>query len=231
MALFRGDAGQKRIGRKARAQDEDDVRRLCRAVDHERVRPLGAADLKAVLFSVVILHVAADLTQEVRLRRGVRRQADDRRALAAVEHAVAGSAVAHAAAEKRRFPGKRAALGNAGRKQKRPALHKFLARRDAERFAHRHGRQRPLAQHVRAKIARLLRHGLEQRGAGDIRHTGVICDMAGFIQRAVGRAAADHAHGQIPVARRHGRRQPSRAAADDEQVIHMSAPPLSYNPV
>ena len=72
VALFRGDAGQKRIGRKARAQDEDDVRRLCRAVDHERVRPLGAADLKAVLFSVVILHVAADLTQEIRLRRGVR---------------------------------------------------------------------------------------------------------------------------------------------------------------
>ena len=51
VALFRGDAGQKRIGRKARAQDEDDVRRLCRTVDYERVRPLGAADLKAVLFS------------------------------------------------------------------------------------------------------------------------------------------------------------------------------------
>ena len=177
------------------------------------------------------MHVTADLPQEIRLCRSVGRQANDRRALAAVEHAVAGGAVAHAAAEIICFPGKRAALGNAGRKQKRPALHEFLTCRDAERFSHRHGRECPLAQDVRTKITRLLRHGLEQRGAGDIRHTGVICDMAGFIQRAVGRAAADHAHGQIPVARRHGRRQPSRAAADDEQVIHMSAPPLSYNPV
>ena len=182
-----------------------------------------------MLFSVIILHVAADLTQEIRLRRGVRRQADDRRALAAVEHAVAGGAVAHAAAEIICFPGKRAALGNTGRKQERPALHKFLTRRNTERLAHWHGRERPLAQHVRTEITRLLCHGLEQRGAGDVRHTGVICDVAGLIQRTVGRAAADHTHGQIPVARRHGRRQPRRAAADNEQVIHVPAPPLSCN--
>ena len=225
VTVIRRQARQERIGREARAQDEDDVRRLRRAVDHKRVRPLGAADLKAVLFAVVIVHVAADLPQEVRLLRRVRRQTDDRRALAAIEHAVTGGAVAHAAAEKLRLARKRAALGDAGCKQERPALHEFLTCRDAERFSHRHGRECPLAQDVRTKITRLLRHGLEQRGAGDIRHTGVICDVPGLIQRAVGRAATDHAHGQIPVARRHGRRQPRRAAADDKQVIHVPAPP------
>ena len=179
-----------------------------------------------MLFAVVIVHVTADLPQKVRLRRGIRRQANDRRAFAAVEHTVAGGTIAHAAPQKLRFPGKRAALGNTGRKQERPALHKFFARRNAECLAHRHGRQRPLAQNIRAEVTRLLRHSFQQRRAGNIRHAGVICDVAGLMQRTVGRAAADHAHGQIPVARRHGRRQPRRAAADDKQVIHVPAPPL-----
>ena len=222
VTVIRRQAGQERIGRKARAQDEDDVRRLRRAVDHERIGALGAADLKAVLFPVVIVHVAADLPQEAGLLRRVRREADDRRALAAIEHPVAGGAIAHAAAEKLRLARKRAALGNAGRKQKRPALCKFLARRDAERLAHRHRRERPLAQKVRAEVARLLRHGLEQRRAGYIRHAGIVRDMPGLIQRAVSRAAADHAHGQVPVARGHSRRQARGSAADDEQIVHGS---------
>ena len=114
-----------------------------------------------MLLPLKIPHITADAAQKFRFLRRVGAQTDHRRALAAIEHAVARGAVAHAAAEKLLLAGKNALLRDPGGEDERAALLKFRSCRDADRFTHRHGVLYPRMEEDNAHILRLLRHLLQ----------------------------------------------------------------------
>ncbi len=93
--------------------------------------------VKRVLCFAEIDDFAAEPGEEVGFAYGFRSLRDDGDALAAVEHAVAGAAIADAASEQFVFAGEQLGLLGAGAEDDAPRLDEVRAQRERERIAQR----------------------------------------------------------------------------------------------
>ena len=145
---------------------------------------------------------------------------DDGDGLAAVEHAVAGAAVADAAAEQRVLAGEQAGLSRAHAEDDAAGLHEVAAHGEGVRVAHGQDLLHKAVHELRAHPGGVLAQGGEQLRAGDGGQAGVVVDALGAGEPAALIGAADHERLAAALAGGDGGGEAGGACADDGDVVH-----------
>ena len=210
---------QQRIRRDAGPEDEYAVHGVVCSVGTERGDALTSAYLAAPgALCVEVLHLAADAAQVFGLLGRVGREPDDGHALATVEHAVAGGAVAHAAAEVLGLTGIGLGPGQAARYDEGAALHEVGADAHAEYAAHVSSSQGAAAREFDAGRLCVPGKGLDQLRAGGGREAGVVVHKLRAVERRILHRGAYYQRGLAALPRCQRRRHPRGAGADYQYV-------------
>ena len=144
----------------------------------------------------------------------------------AVEHTVAGGAVADALAQKFLFAGKFLSPRHTGGQHQRPGLLHVRAHADVPAVRRKHGTEYLSGQKFHAGRLRVTAEGVQQFLTGHPRQSGIIVYFFGFPQGIFLRRIGDHQHGFVPRSQINCRRQTRRAAADDQYITgHIDRPP------
>ena len=165
-------------------------------------------------------HIAADAAQEFRVALRLRAAADKGDSLAAVQHPVAGGAIA---AEELRFARIEPFSCDAHCENHGARLVKVVCHRNAEAAAQRHHRQRAPRDKLRTALFKLRSerggHLLPAHG----RHPRKVVHAFRFIHARCLDRICNYRDGLAAAARSQRRGCPRRASADDDQIIHSSS--------
>ncbi len=148
-------------------------------------------------------------------------RADDGDGLAAVEHAVAGGAVADPAAKKLRLAGIELFPRDAGTQNDAAAHVIVAADGDAEGVLHRQNGKGPSLDEDCTGLLQLTPEELGHLSPAHGRKAGIIGDFFGFVQTGGVAAVADRQHGFPAVLQSHGGAGRRGASADENNVKHL----------
>ena len=141
---------------------------------------------------------AADAGQKIGLVGGIRRKTPHYHRLAAVEHSVAGRAVAHAPAQKLGLAGHRRRFGHPAGQNQAAGVQNVTAEVDQKTVAQGHQVGHPALLGLNAKRAGVGGKGLQQGRTGQPGQAQIIVDLFRLGQQAGG--SPQHPHGFAPLA-------------------------------